>query len=78
MRDHPDRLEEYADKYVALTKTLHTTHVSEDSFTRIQDVMHRRANNLSKWCSEEEIALLNSIIDTIPNERAIRQPYRTM
>ena len=28
--------------------------------------MHDRANNLGKWCSAEEIALLSSIIDEIP------------
>ena len=67
MRDHPDRLEEYVDKYVALAKTLHTTHVPEGSFTRIQEVYRDRVKNLGQWCSEEEIALLNRIIDDIPN-----------
>ena len=67
MRDHPDRLEEYVDKYVALAKTLHTTHVPEGSFTRIQEVYRDRVKNLGQWCSEEEITLLNRIIDDIPN-----------
>ena len=67
MRDNPEKLEEYVDQYVALARTLHTTHVPAGSFTRIQDVMHERANHLGKWCSAEEIALLNSIIDDIPD-----------
>ncbi|MBR1796975.1 MAG: anti-sigma factor antagonist [Clostridiales bacterium] len=67
MRDNPERLEEYVDRYVALAKTLHSTHVPSGSFSRIQDVMHAKADNLGQWCSEEEIAVLRSIIDTIPN-----------
>ncbi len=66
MRDEPDRLEEYAEKHVALAKTLHSTHVPTGSFERIQDVYHRLAGNLDKWCSKEEISLLHSIIDDIP------------
>ena len=67
MRDNPDQLEAYVDQYVALAKTLHSTHVPEGSFTRIQDVMRERADNLDKWCSAEEIALLHRIIDDIPD-----------
>ena len=66
MRDNPDKLEEYVDQYVALAKTLHTTHVPAGSFTRIQDVMHERADKLGQWCSQDEITLLHSLIDSIP------------
>ena len=64
---HPEKYDEYVDKYVALAKTLHTTHVPEGSFTRIQDVMHSRADNLGQWCTPEEIELLHSLIDEIPD-----------
>lgn len=66
IRNNPDKLEQYVDQYVELAKTLHSTHVPAGSFTRIQEVMHERADKLGKWCSAEEIALLNSIIDDIP------------
>ena len=66
MRDNPDKLEQYVDQYVALAKTLHTTHVAQGSFTPIQEVYHGRVDNLGKWCSAEEIKLLHSIIDDIP------------
>ena len=66
MRDCPERLEEYVDQYVNLAKTLHTTHVSAGSFSRIQDVLHDRADKLGQWCTEEEITLLHGIIDAIP------------
>ena len=65
--EHPEKLEEYTDQYVELTKALHSTHVPVGSFSRIQDVMHERANNLDKWCSAEEIELLHSLIDSIPD-----------
>ena len=67
MRDNPEKLEEYVDQYVALAKTLHSTHVPAGSFTRVQEVMHGKADNLGQWCSDEEIALLHSIIDEIPD-----------
>lgn len=66
MRDNPDKLEEYVDKYVELAKKLHTTHVSAESFTDLHDVLHERADKLGQWCSAEEIALLHSIVDCIP------------
>ena len=67
MRDNPEKLEAYVDQYVALAKTLHSTHIPAGSFTRIQEVMHGRVDNLDKWCTAEEIALLHSIIDDIPD-----------
>ena len=66
MRDNPEKLEAYVDQYVALAKVLHSTHVPAGSFTRIQEVQHARADNLGRWCSAEEIALLHRIIDAIP------------
>ncbi|MBQ9721369.1 MAG: phosphotransferase, partial [Oscillospiraceae bacterium] len=67
MRDNPEKLEEYVDQYVALAKTLHSTHVPAGSFTRIQDDMHRKADRLTQWCTPEEIALLHSLIAEIPD-----------
>ena len=66
MRDNPDKLEEYVDQYVALAKTLHNTHVAEGSFTRIQEVFHGLVDNLGDWCSQEEMDILRSIVDSIP------------
>ncbi len=66
MHDNPERLEEYTDKYVELAKTLHSTHITNGGFQRIQDVYHRWTCNLGEWCSEEEMSLLHSIIDEIP------------
>ena len=71
MRDNPDKFVDYVDQYVALAKTLHSTHVPKNSFTTIQTVMHGKADNLGRWCSNEEIALLHGIIDSIPEADTI-------
>lgn len=67
MRDNPDKLEEYVDKYVALAKELHSTHVAPGTFTDIHDHLHEYANRLTEWCTEEEVALIREIIDAIPH-----------
>ncbi len=71
MRDNPAKFVDYVDQYVALAKTLHSTHVPKNSFATIQTVMHGKADNLSRWCSPEEIALLHGIIDSIPETDTI-------
>lgn len=55
VRDNPEKLPEYVDQYVALAKTLHSTHVPAGSFTRIQEVMHGKADNLGQWCSPQKL-----------------------
>lgn len=71
MRNNPEKLDEYVDQYVALAKTLHSTHVPKNSFTRIQDVLHERTDNLGRWCTADEIKLLHTIIDSIPEADTI-------
>ncbi len=66
MSAHPEKFDTYLDRYVALAKTLHSTHVPKGSFTPVQELYHTMADNLGKWCSDEEIALLHSLVDEIP------------
>lgn len=66
MRDNPDKLEEYIQKYVALAKDLHSTKVKEGSFVNIKTMLHKRVKFLSRWCTEEELKLLDSLIDEMP------------
>ena len=67
MRDDPENLEEYVDKYVALAKQLHSTHVPEGSFMGIQDVWRSRIPVLTQWCTPEEIDIITDIVDSIPS-----------
>ena len=66
MRDNPDQLEEYVDKYVALAKQLHSTHVPEGSFSSIQDVWRGRIPVIAQWCTPEEIDVIGDIVESIP------------
>jgi uncharacterized protein (TIGR02172 family) len=71
MRDNPEKLSEYTDQYVELAKKLHTTELPEGSVERTQAVYHRNIANLTEWCSDEEIALMHSIVDAIPEANTV-------
>ena len=71
MRDNPEKLQEYTDQYVELAKKLHTTEMPEGIIERTQDVYHRNIANLTEWCSDEEIALMHSIVDAIPDANTV-------
>lgn len=71
MRENPEKLEEYTDKYVALAKQLHSIHVKPGTFTDIRTVLHSRIPKIAKWTSQEERDLLNSLIDCIPEADTI-------
>ena len=66
-RNDPDKIDELADKYVALAKELHSTEILDGSITNIKDVLHKRVPNLAEWCSVEELELLDSLIDELPD-----------
>ncbi len=71
MRDNPEKLQEYVAKHVQLAKTLHSTHISDGSFTNIKEVLHQRVPALKEWCSAEELQLLDSLIDCMPDKDTI-------
>lgn len=71
MRDNPEKLQEYVAKHVQLAKTLHSTHISDGSFTNIKEVLHQRVPVLKEWCSAEELQLLDSLIDCMPDKDTI-------
>jgi uncharacterized protein (TIGR02172 family) len=67
IKDNPDKLEEYVDKYVALAKQLHSVHAAPGTFSNLKTVLHERVPLLAQWCSKEELSLLDSLIDCIPD-----------
>ncbi|MBQ6554722.1 MAG: anti-sigma factor antagonist [Firmicutes bacterium] len=71
MKNNPDKFEEYVEKYVALAKELHNADIAEGSFRKIKDVLRSRVPNLAKWCTEEELKLIDSLIDEIPDGTAL-------
>ncbi len=71
MKNNPEKLVEYTDQYVDLAKTLHSTEMPDGSIERVQDVYHRHIDNLTQWCSDEEIAIMHSITDEIPKVNTV-------
>lgn len=71
MKNNPARFDEYVEKYVALAKELHGANLKEGSFTNIKAVLHKRVPNLAKWCSEEEMQLIDSLIDDMPDGNSL-------
>ncbi len=67
IKENPEKLEEYVDKYVALAKKLHSIQVEKGAFTDIKTVLHERARNLPNLCTSEDVALLESLIDCMPD-----------
>lgn len=63
---HPEQFQELTAKYVQFVKDFHRNHIPQGTFERIQDRLHNRVKGLEKWCTEEELALLHSLIDAIP------------
>ncbi|MBO6108903.1 MAG: phosphotransferase [Eubacterium sp.] len=62
----PERMMELVDEYVALAKTLHSTHIEKGKIPDIRTLFHDRADRLDRWCSAEEIGILHDIIDKMP------------
>lgn len=67
IKENPEKIEEYVDKYVALAKQLHATHVTSGALVNIKTVLHTRVQRLEPWTSPEERALLDSLIDCFPD-----------
>ena len=69
MVEEPERFDEYMDKYVALARELHSATLANG--VRIKDELHERVPNLKPWCTEEEMELLHSLIEEMPDEECI-------
>ena len=67
MKNAPEKFEEYVEKYVALAKELHGADLEDGAFPKIKDILHSRVPNLAKWCTQEELKLIDSLIDELPN-----------
>lgn len=71
MQAYPEKFEEYVEKYVALAKELHSAELDENTFTSIKTVLHGRVPRLARWCSEEELKLIDSLIDELPDSKSL-------
>ncbi|MBO5560967.1 MAG: anti-sigma factor antagonist, partial [Firmicutes bacterium] len=71
MKNNPEKMDEYIKKYVALAKELHTAKIEKGVFTNIKTVLHERVPKLEKWCTPEEMELLDSLIDEMPDSDSL-------
>ncbi|MBQ8966922.1 phosphotransferase [Ruminococcus sp.] len=62
----PEHMDEYVERYVALAKELHSTHIPKGAIPDVRDLLRHRIDNLDRWCSEEERSVLRGIVDAMP------------
>ena len=63
----PERTEEFVDRYVDFVRQLHEIPLRSGVFPSLKTVLHEKVPSLSSCCSGEELALLHSLIDSIPD-----------
>ena len=63
----PERTEEYVGRYVDFVRQLHEIPLRSGVFPKLKTVLHEKVPALSSCCSGEELALLHSLIDSIPD-----------
>lgn len=66
---HPDTLDEYADKYGAIVKTLHQTEADTSTFGSIKDLYNKWADDMLVYYTPEEVAILHEVINSIPDSK---------
>ena len=62
----PSRFDEYADKYIALLRNIHSIEV-DDSYEEIKPLWHKWADMLADFFTEEELAKLHAVIAAVPD-----------
>ena len=64
---NPDKLYEYAVKFSKLLKTLNTTEADPALYGDIKDIYRGRLNKAAGYFTDEENALLEKILDSVPD-----------
>ena len=67
----PERTEEYVGRYVDFVRQLHDIPLKAGVFPSLKTVLHEKVPALSSCCSDEELALLHSLIDSIPDRNTL-------
>ena len=71
MKTKMDDLDVFIEKYVKLAKELHSANFEPGVFVSLKEMLHGRIKNLSAWCAKEEMDLLHSLIDELPDSGSI-------
>ena len=66
---HPETLDDYAEKYGAIVKTLHETEADTAIFGNIKDLYNKWADDMLVYYTPEEVAVLHEVINSIPDSK---------
>ena len=66
IHQNPEKIEAYADQYVALAQKLHHTKVTDSVVSPIRERWLSYADGLARWCSPDETALVRDLVDRMP------------
>lgn len=69
--DHPERFDEFMEKYVKLLKHFHSTPAIDGTFPDIVTKYHEWASGLKKYMNEEEITAIDRLIDAVPRRQTL-------
>ena len=64
--DEPQIIEMYAEKYAAFIKGFQAIHVPDGKFKQSRDIYNSKIEALKSWITEEELAVMHEIADSIP------------
>ena len=66
IHQNPEKIEAYADQYVALAQKLHHTKVTDSVVSPIRERWLSYADGLARWCSPDETALVRDLVGRMP------------
>lgn len=69
--DHPERFDEFMEKYNKLLKHFHSTTAIKGTFPDITDKYHEWAKGLKKYMTDEEITSIYRLIDAVPQRQTL-------
>ncbi len=69
--DHPERFDEFMEKYNKLLKHFHSTPAIKGTFPDIVDKYYEWATGLKKYMSDDEIKAIYRLIDAVPKRQTL-------
>ena len=64
--DEPEKMEEFAERYAAFIKDFQSIHVPDGKFKQSRDIYNQKIEALRAWITEDELAVMHEIADSIP------------
>ena len=64
--DEPEKIESFAERYAAFIKDFQSIHVPDGKFKQSRDIYNQKIEALRAWITEDELAIMHEIADSIP------------